>query len=164
MIGWFFNVNINVSDQFQLSQDVNITVALNLIDLKRYEEARRVLTELNQIEPDAEAYYLLYKIAQLENDSDRMELAIQKATVHDPANSRYHLLFSQLLVRLKKYETAEKAAKGQGGQFVEVKLNDVKIEFNKVRRENDGSHTEDPKAGGSSEEKIWKTHSAFAKK
>jgi hypothetical protein len=49
---------------------------------------------------------------------------------------------------------AEKAAKGQGGQFVEVKLNDLKIEFNKVRREDDESHTEDPKAGGSSEEKI----------
>lgn len=55
---------------------------------------------------------------------------------------------------IEKYETAEKAAKGQGGQFVEVKLNDLKIEFTKVRREDDESHTEDPKAGGSSEEKI----------
>lgn len=55
---------------------------------------------------------------------------------------------------IEKYETAEKAAKGQDGQFVEVKLNDVKVEFNKVRREDDESHTEDPKAGGSSEEKI----------
>lgn len=35
---------------------------------------------------------------------------------------------------IEKYETAEKAAKGQDGQFVEVKLNDVKIEFNKVRK------------------------------
>jgi len=55
---------------------------------------------------------------------------------------------------IEKFETAEKAAKGQEGQFVEVKLNDLKIEFNKVRREDGESHTEDPKARRSSKEKI----------
>ena len=39
-----------------------------------------------------------------------MELAIQKATVLDPENSRYHLIFSKVLKRLKKLERAEKEA------------------------------------------------------
>ena len=55
---------------------------------------------------------------------------------------------------VEKFETAEKAAKGSAGQFVEIKVNDYKIDFTKVRREDDESHTEDPKARGSSEEKI----------
>ncbi|MFC1857294.1 tetratricopeptide repeat protein [Thermodesulfobacteriota bacterium] len=99
-----------VSDRFQLSNEVNITIALNLIDLKRYDQARRILAELNQEEPSAEAYYLLYRIARLQKDWDRMELAIQKATVHDPGNSGYHMMFSQVLVSLKKFKTAEDAA------------------------------------------------------
>ena len=55
---------------------------------------------------------------------------------------------------VEKFETAEKAAKRSAGQFVEIKVNDYKIDFTKVRRENDESHTEDPKVRGSSEEKI----------
>lgn len=55
---------------------------------------------------------------------------------------------------VEKFETAEKAAKGSAGQFVEIKVNDYKIDFTKVRREDDESHTEDPKARGSSKEKI----------
>ena len=100
----------HVSDQFQLSNEVNITMALNLIDLRRYDEARQILAELNQEEPSAEVYYLLYRIAQIQKDWDRMELAIQKATVHDPGNSSYHMMFSQVLIHLKKFKTAEDAA------------------------------------------------------
>ena len=55
---------------------------------------------------------------------------------------------------VEKFETAEKAAKGSAGQFVEIKVNEYKIDFTKVRREDDESHTEDPKARGSSKEKI----------
>jgi len=55
---------------------------------------------------------------------------------------------------IEKYETVEKAAKGQGGSFVECKVNDFKIDFTKVRREDDESHTEDPKSRGSSKEEI----------
>jgi len=43
-------------------------------------------------------------------DWDSMELAIQKATVLDPENSRYHLIFSKVLKRLMKLERAEKEA------------------------------------------------------
>ena len=39
-----------------------------------------------------------------------MELAIQKATVLNPRNSRYHYLFSHVLRRAGKLESAEKAA------------------------------------------------------
>ena len=55
---------------------------------------------------------------------------------------------------IEKYETAEKAAKGQGGQFVEVKLNDVKIEFNKVRREDDGSQKRTPEVKRQGTEEV----------
>jgi len=39
-----------------------------------------------------------------------MELAIQKATVLDPTNSKYHLLFSRVLERLGKLDRAEREA------------------------------------------------------
>ena len=55
---------------------------------------------------------------------------------------------------VEKYDDVEKAAKGSEGQFVEIKVNNYKVDFTKVRREDDESHTEDPKARGSSEEKI----------
>jgi len=55
---------------------------------------------------------------------------------------------------IESYETAEKAAKGQDGKFVEVKLNDVKVEFNKVRREHDESQTRTPEAKRQGTEKV----------
>ena len=55
---------------------------------------------------------------------------------------------------IESYETAEKAAKGQDGKFVEVKLNDVKIEFNKVRREDDESQKGTPEAERQGTKKI----------
>lgn len=54
----------------------------------------------------------------------------------------------------EKFETAEKAAEGKNAKSVEVKVSNYKIDFTTVRRENDESHTEDPKARGSSKEKI----------
>jgi len=55
---------------------------------------------------------------------------------------------------IESYETAEKAAKGQDGKFVEVKLNDVKVEFNKVRREHDESQTRTPEAERQGTEEV----------
>jgi len=55
---------------------------------------------------------------------------------------------------IESYETAEKAAKGQDGKFVEVKLNDVKVEFNKVRREHDESQTRTPEAKRQGTEEV----------
>ena len=98
------------SRRFDLSYRMDILLARSLTDLKRYNKARRILTQLNQKEPTAEAYYWLARIAQIEKDWDGMELAIQKATVLEPENSQYHLLFSRLLKGVNKLERAEKEA------------------------------------------------------
>ncbi len=68
------------------------------------------MMDVNQDDPTAEAHYWLARIAEAEKDLDSMELAIQKATVLDPTNSDYHLLFSQALVRMNKLDRAEKEA------------------------------------------------------
>ena len=93
---------------FPLSGQADILLARSLVDLNRYYEARRILEDLNRKDPTAEAYFWLYRIAELEKDMDRMELAIQKATVLEPDNSRYHTLFSNVLIRMKKLDRAEK--------------------------------------------------------
>lgn len=99
-----------VSRCFILSSRFDILMARSLIDLKRYNQAQRILTDLNQNEPTAEAYYWLARIAETEKDWDGMELAIQKATVLDSENSGYHLMFSQVLKRVNKLDRAEKEA------------------------------------------------------
>ena len=88
---------------------LRLLTARMLIDLEHYDQARRILEDINRERPDAEAFYSLYRIAQLQKDPDAMELAIQKATVYDPSNERYHLLFSQTLMQMKKYKSAEAA-------------------------------------------------------
>ena len=95
---------------FPLSPRMDILLARTLIDMEQYDEAKPILRELNKKEPNADAYYWLFRIAQKENDLDQMELSIQKATVVDPRNSQYHLIFSQVLNRMKKLDRAEKEA------------------------------------------------------
>jgi len=92
------------------SSRMDILLARSLIDLKQYNRARRILEEINLKESTAEAYYWLAHIAGKEKDRDSMELAIQKATVLDPSNSLYHLIFSQVLKRRNKLERAEREA------------------------------------------------------
>ena len=99
-----------VSRRFNLSSQMEILTAQSLIDLKRYYQAQQILIDINQKEPTAEAYYWLARIAKEEEDWDSMELAIQKATVFDPTNSEYHLLFSRALERLSKLDRAEREA------------------------------------------------------
>ena len=89
---------------------MEILLARTLIDLKQYCQAQRILTELVQKRPDAEAYYWLARIAEAEKEWDSMELTIPKATVLEPENSGYHLIFSRVLKRMKKLERAEKEA------------------------------------------------------
>ena len=99
-----------ISKSFALSSRMDILFARSLINLKQYNKAQRILKELNQKEQSAEAYYWLAEIAEEEEDLDRMELAIQRATVLDPENSHYHRKFSDVLKWLKKFERAEKEA------------------------------------------------------
>ena len=99
-----------VSKKFALSDRMDILLARSMIDLQNYHQAKQTLMDLNQKEPSAEAYYWLARIAEIKKDWDSMELAIQKATVLDSKNSRYHLIFSQVLKRINKLERSEKAA------------------------------------------------------
>ncbi|MBW1705281.1 MAG: tetratricopeptide repeat protein [Deltaproteobacteria bacterium] len=99
-----------VSKSFALSPRMDILLARSLIDLNQYNQAGWILEKSNQKEPTANACYWLAQIAEKEKDWDRMELAIQKATVLDPENSSYHLRFSRVLKRLNKVDRAEKEA------------------------------------------------------
>ncbi len=92
------------------SPEAGLVKAAALIEIKAYTEARYLLERLNRQRPTADAHYLLYKIAAHQGDQDRMELAIQKATVLEPDNSRFHYLFSRVLLDAGKIEAAEHAA------------------------------------------------------
>ena len=104
----FYDLFKEANQRFSLSADTSILLARTLMDLKQYYQARRILEDLNAKELSAPACYWLARIAEKEKDWDRMELAIQKATVLDPENINYRRLFLSVLKRLKKYESAEK--------------------------------------------------------
>jgi len=89
---------------------MDIAAARYLFAMKNYELARIVLQEANTRRQSGEAYYWLARIAETEDDLDEVELSIQKAAMLAPENSSYHLMFSQVLNRLQKYERAEKEA------------------------------------------------------
>jgi len=93
--------------RFIFSPQMEIVTAQALINIKHYNQAQRILNELNDQEPTAEAYYWLARIYETEKDWDRMELAIQKATVLDPNNSHYRQIFISLLKRLGRTEAVE---------------------------------------------------------
>jgi len=92
------------------SADMDIAAARYLFELKQNEQAKVILQEANSRRRTGAAYYLLSRIAEVEEDWDGFELTIQKATLHDPRNAGYHLRFSQVLNRLQKYDRAEKEA------------------------------------------------------
>jgi len=89
---------------------IDILNARYLIDQENYRQAEGLLTTINKKNSSAEAYYLLADIAESEKNWDKMELAIQKATVLEPGNSWYHFKFSEVLERLIKLDRAEKEA------------------------------------------------------
>jgi tetratricopeptide (TPR) repeat protein len=97
----------DVQQRFTLSARSGILLVQCFIDLKQYDQARRILEKLIVDEPTAEAYYWLAQVARTEKDWARMERAIQKATVLEPENHRYRQIFFRLLKRMKKFESAE---------------------------------------------------------
>ncbi len=106
----FSNLYDQVKRRTLTTIETDILLARALIDQKEYDRAREILINVNKGEGNAEACYWLARIAEKEQDWDSMELLIQKATVLSPRNSSYHLVFSSLLVSLKKLERAEKEA------------------------------------------------------
>ena len=107
-----------VGKKYGTSSTVDISAARFMIELQYHENARTILHNSNARQPDGEAYYLLMRIAEEKEDWDEAELSIQKAAMHDPQNSRYHLAFSRVLNRLQKYERAEKEA-GLAIQYID---------------------------------------------
>ncbi len=105
-----YNLFDVVRHSFIFSSTIETLTARSLIQLNRFNKARSILMDLNQRKPTPEAYYLLARIAQAEEDWDNAEIAAQRAVVLDAKKGQYHLLFSQILNRLKKYERAEKEA------------------------------------------------------
>jgi tetratricopeptide (TPR) repeat protein len=101
---------LEVKKRFITTPAMEILLARSLIEQEEYDRAREVLLEVNDRNTNAEACYWLARIAEKEEDWDSMELLIQKATVLEPENSNYHLVFSNVLRRLKKLERAEKEA------------------------------------------------------
>lgn len=96
--------------KYGISFKTDLSAARFLINLQDFENARTVLLNTNARQANGEAYYLLNRIAEKEQDWDEAEIFIQKAAMLDPQNSNYHLMFSRVLNRLKKYERAEKEA------------------------------------------------------
>ncbi|CAB1060687.1 hypothetical protein D1BOALGB6SA_5454 [Olavius sp. associated proteobacterium Delta 1] len=96
-----------VQQRFALSVQAGIFLGRSYIDLKQYDQARRIIEELNTDEPTAEAYYWLARIAKNQADWDQMEFAIQRATVLEPDNNHYRQIFFRVLKRMNKFESAE---------------------------------------------------------
>jgi tetratricopeptide (TPR) repeat protein len=99
-----------VKNRFAVSGQMDILLARSLLHAGMVDQARSILNEENRKEPSAEAYYWLARIAEREKDTGAMENAISQATALDPRNSRYHLLFSQVLAKIDKLVGAEKEA------------------------------------------------------
>ena len=97
-----------VQQPFAFSDQSGLLLARTLFDLKQYDRARRTVEHLIADDPTAEEYYWLARIAEKQTDWDRMELAIQKATVLEPENIKYRLMFFGLLKRMKKTDGAER--------------------------------------------------------
>lgn len=99
-----------IKNRLGTSQPIDIMTAQAFIELKNYRQAEDLLTTINKKNSTAEAYYLLARIAESKKNWDKMELAIQKATVLEPRNGWYHFKFSEVLKRLKKLDRAEQEA------------------------------------------------------
>lgn len=95
---------------FPVTIGTRILTARSLLDQKRYFKAEQTLKEINKEDQIAEAYFWLAKIAQAQKDWHAMELHAQRAAFLEPDNSRFQMLFSQVLKKVKKLAEAEEAA------------------------------------------------------
>lgn len=93
-----------------LSELKEILAAECLMEMGSYELAISHLIRIRSGKYHAESLYLEGRIAKSRKDWDTMELRSQRATVIDPGNYKYHLLFSEALKLQKKYDQAELAA------------------------------------------------------
>ncbi|NDY74277.1 hypothetical protein DO021_20530 [Desulfobacter hydrogenophilus] len=106
----FIRFATGIEQKLSNSPEIDLAIARAWMNLKNYPLAEARLLRLTAKNKNAEAYYLLAKIAQQEQDLDQMELMAQKATVLDKDNSSYFYLFSEALRRQRKYSEAEETA------------------------------------------------------
>lgn len=96
----FYLFHLHVSSRFRLSPQQIVIFARFLFNLKEYNLAKRVLTELNEKEPYAEAYYWLARIAERLRDWDEMRRATREALSLEPDNAIFHAKAAEACERL----------------------------------------------------------------
>jgi tetratricopeptide (TPR) repeat protein len=106
----FISFGVELEKKKRFSPALSLEIAKAWMDKKQYSFARARLYQLNSRQADAQAYYLLARIAQAEKDWDQMEINSQKATMLDRKNSTYFHMCAQALQYQKKYESAEEMA------------------------------------------------------
>ena len=106
----FIKLAMDYEKHSTVESALDIAIAKAWMDLDNTGMAKVRLVKLNEQKENAEACYLLAKIAETEKDLDQMELFSQRATVLDKENADYEHLFSKTLYYQKKYDSAEKAA------------------------------------------------------
>ncbi len=95
-----------VMEKYPFWNEAVVLKARTLSDLNRSKEALLLLERLVESKPDGHAFYEMARIARSNGDWDRAEIYIQKATLHDPDNGRYHLFFAEALKRAGKMDRA----------------------------------------------------------
>nr|WP_321399034.1 tetratricopeptide repeat protein [uncultured Desulfobacter sp.] len=118
----FIRFATGIEEKLFNSPELDFAISQAWMNQKNYSLAKARLLRITADDQYAEAYYLLAKIAQQEQDWDQMELMAQKATALDKENSLYFYIFSVALQRQKRYSQAEDAAtkaleKSQDGKF-----------------------------------------------
>jgi len=108
-----------VRERFPLTYRLEILMARTLIDAGQCDAAKEILEKEALQEEAPEIWYWLARIGELTEDWDTMEIAIQKASMRDPNNSDYHLIFSRVLARQQKYVAAEE----QAGRAIQTREN-----------------------------------------
>ena len=106
----FIRFAILAQENLGYTQSLDINVAKAWIKLEKPQLARARLIKLNAKKPNANAHYLLAKIAEKEKNWNRVELSAQKATTLDRENAGYYQLFSKALIYQRKYIHAEEIA------------------------------------------------------
>lgn len=106
----FLLLALRVEQQWPQLERILLLKAECYLALEQYELALSQLIRLQLPRLLPESYYLQAKIAEQQGDVDLMELRSQRATVLDPTDFRYHLLFSQALKKQGKIIGAEQAA------------------------------------------------------
>ncbi len=106
----FTRFSLIVEKRFYASEGLDLLTARCWVALDQPELARARLIQMNARQPSSRAYELMARIAQNQKDWDAMELASQRATVLEPGNPGYHILFSTALKQQENYFGAEKAA------------------------------------------------------